>query len=158
MRGAIHQVNVSQGGVPKTPVETVDVVVGGIVQDDQADKRHHGGPDQDLCLYSLEVIEALRAEGHPIEPGFVGENLTITGIDWTEMRSGLLLHIGETVKAELTWPAVPCSKNAAWFADRDFRRISHELHPGWSRWYARVIAGGSVRKGDTVEIVDPAAG
>ena len=158
MSGSIHQVSVSQGGVPKLPVETVDVVVGGIVQDDQTDRRNHGGPDQDLCLYSLEVIEALQAEGHPIEPGFAGENLTIAALDWSEMRSGLRLTIGETVTAELTSPAAPCSKNADWFAGRDFRRMSFELHPGWSRWYARVIVGGTVRQGDPVEVVEPAAG
>ncbi len=147
---SIHQINISDGGVPKQPVSSAQVAVGGVVGDDQADKRHHGGPDQDLCLFSLEVIEALRAEGHPIEPGFAGENITIAGLDWGEMKRGVILQFGSDVVAEVTWPAVPCSKNAPWFKDRDFRRMSEEDHPGWSRWYARVLEPGGITVGDQV--------
>jgi MOSC domain-containing protein YiiM len=43
--------------------------INGIVGDDQAAKKYHGGPDRALVLYSLEIIEALQAEGHPISPG-----------------------------------------------------------------------------------------
>lgn len=150
--GSVHQISVSGGGVPKLPVPSARIEVGGVAGDDQADRKHHGGPEQDLCLYSLEVIEALQAEGHPIEPGFAGENLTLRGIDWSLMRRGLELRIGTDVVAEVTWPAVPCAKNARWFAGRDYRRISEDLHPGWSRWYARVLTPGDVAVGDSVTI------
>lgn len=152
--GAVHQINVSAGGVPKKPVDSARVEIGGVIGDVQADRRHHGGPDQDLCLYSLEVIEALRLEGHPIEPGFAGENVTITGLDWEAMSPGVRLRFGDDLVAEVTSPATPCSKNSAWFSDRDFRRMSHEQHPGWSRWYARVIHPGDIEKGAAVSFVD----
>ncbi|MFQ5555213.1 MAG: MOSC domain-containing protein [Acidimicrobiia bacterium] len=155
MPGTIHQINVSNGGVPKLPVDEADVIVGGVVGDHQNDAIHHGGPDQDLCLYSLEIIEALQAEGHPIEPGFAGENLTLAGITWDDLASGVRIQFGETAVAEVTSPAIPCSKNAAWFADRDFRRIHHDLHPDATRWYARVITPGRVRRGDTVSVLGP---
>lgn len=150
--GHIHQINISPGGVPKRPVPTARIEVGGVVGDHQADRVHHGGPDQDLCLYSLEVIEALQAEGHPIQPGFAGENLTLAGIEWARMRPGITLWIGEEAKAVVTNPAVPCTKNAAWFLDRNFRRMSEDLYPGWSRWYARVLVPGDVAVGDPVRI------
>lgn len=117
------------------------------------DTIHHGGPDQALCLYSLDVIEALQKEGHPIGPGFTGENLTISGLDWAALGRGTRLAIGDEVVAELTWPATPCSKNAPWFLERDFRRMDHGRHPGWARWYARVLAPGSIRAGDAVTIM-----
>jgi MOSC domain-containing protein YiiM len=151
--GLIHQINVSDGGVPKLPVETVFVNVRGALGDRQADRRHHGRPEQALCLYSLEVIEALQAEGHPIEPGSVGENLTISGIDWSTISGGQRLRIGDSVEVQVTFPATPCGKNARWFTDRDYDRIDHDLHPGWSRWYARVVAAGPVTVGDSVEVV-----
>ncbi len=158
MTGVVHQVNVSKGGVPKRPVPRAEIVVGGVVGDEQADRIHHGGPDQDLCLYSLEVIEALRAEGHPIEPGSTGENLTLAGFDWANMEAGLRLHIGDELIAEVTATASPCSKNARWFKGRDVRRIDAARHPGWSRWYARVIQPGTVVPGDPVVVVTaPAA-
>ena len=70
------------------------------------------------------------------------------------MAPGTRLRIGADVVAEVTWPATPCSKNAAWFVDRDFRRMSEDLHPGWSRWYARVLEAGDVATGDAVIVDD----
>jgi MOSC domain-containing protein YiiM len=151
---SIHQISTSGGGVPKLPVGHARLEVGGVVGDAQADLKHHGGPDQDLCLYSLEVIEALRSEGHPITPGAAGENLTLTGLEWSAMRPGVRLRLGADAVAEVTWPATPCAKNARWFTDGEYRRMSEDLHPGWSRWYARVLIPGEVTPGDPVEIED----
>ena len=86
--GVIHQINVSPGGVPKLPVEEARVTWLGIVGDGHDDKENHGGPLAALCLYSLEEIERLQAEGHPIAPGTTGENVTLVGVDWSEMTPG----------------------------------------------------------------------
>ncbi|MDX1449639.1 MAG: MOSC domain-containing protein, partial [Acidimicrobiia bacterium] len=125
----------------------------GIVDDKQADTRHHGHPEQALCVWSLEVIEALQDEGHPIAPGYAGENITVAGIDWDQVVPGTTLLFGESVVAPVTFDATPCSKNAAWFRDRNFRRMSHTLHPGWSRMYTSVTTGGTIRVGDPVRLV-----
>ena len=147
----VHQINISGGGVPKLPVDgRVDVYKHGMHGDVQNDKRHHGGPLQTLCLYSLEVIQALQHEGHPIEAGSAGENVTISGLDWDALEPGDRLKIGATLVAELTLPATPCAKNAGWFSDRDYHRIDGELYPGSSRWYARVLAEGAIETGDPV--------
>ncbi len=151
--GVLHQINISSGGVPKLPVEGPVVVnTLGVVGDAHNDTRNHGSPSQALCLYSVEVIEALQAEGHPIDPGSAGENLTISGIDWEVLQSGTRLQIGGQVLAELTSPTTPCAKNAGWFLDRNYRRMDPELHPGWSRWYARVITGGIITAGDRIRV------
>ncbi len=150
--GQVHQINTSRGGVPKLPVEMAVVNESGLIGDEQADKVHHGSPDQALCLYSLEVIETLRREGHPIEPGSAGENVTVSGLDWTEVTPGRTLNIGP-VEAEITFFAEPCSKNARWFKDGQFGRMKESRHPGESRVYAKVIKGGPIRAGDPVELV-----
>lgn len=149
----VAQINVSDGGVPKKPVESVDVGERGLAGDRQEDTKHHGGPDQALCLYSLEVIEGLQAEGHPIAPGSAGENFTLAGLPWSQMRPGVRIRIGG-VLAEVTFPAVPCGKNRQWFLHGEYRRMSHDLHPGWSRWYARVLEPGAVTTGDPVELLE----
>lgn len=154
MAGRIHQINVSNGGVPKLPIEEAMVAVDGVSGDDQADKVHHGGPDQTVCLFSLEVIEGLRSEGHPIFAGAAGENLTVAGIDWTTVGPGTRLRAGEAV-VEVTFPATPCAKNSQWFADGNFNRMHDRKHPGWSRMYARVLTEGRVRTGDPVEVISP---
>ena len=154
MVGTIHQISVSPGGVPKTAVVgRATITPTGFADDDQADKKHHGGPEQHLCLYSLEVIEALQAEGHPIFPGAAGENLTISGLDWGQIERGQRLEVGDAALLEITWPATPCGKNSQWFLDGDPNRMSHELWPTWSRWYAKVITPGEATAGDQVRLV-----
>jgi MOSC domain-containing protein YiiM len=149
--GLVHQINVSRGGVPKLPVETAVVDERGVVGDVQTDRIHHGRPHQALCLFSLEVIESFQAEGHPIEPGNAGENITISGLVWNRVVPGVTLKIGE-VEVEVTDFAKPCAKNAGWFKDRFFNRMDVERFPGEARVYARVLAGGSVARGDRVEL------
>ena len=80
--GTIASINISSGGVPKRRVTGAKVTHFGLVGDDQDDKVHHGGPERAVCLYSLEKVRALHAEGHPIEPGSLGENLTVEGLEW----------------------------------------------------------------------------
>ena len=90
----LHSINISNGGVPKRPQLACHVGFDGLEGDRQRDLRYHGGPDRAVCLYSLELIEALRAEGHDIEPGAIGENLTVKGVDWTLMKPGATLAVG----------------------------------------------------------------
>jgi MOSC domain-containing protein YiiM len=155
LNGRIVSINISDGGVPKLAVPSARVTFDGVVGDAQNDRRHHGGPHQKLCLYSWEVIAELQNEGHPIEAGSAGENLTISGLDWSLMRTGARLAVGATLVAEVTKPTSPCAKNSQWFLERNHHRMSEELHPGWSRWYGRVLAEGDVPVGDPVEITLP---
>jgi len=58
-----------------------EVTVGGVAGDAQREREFHGGPDRALCLFSMELIRTLQAEGHPIAPGQIGENLTVEGLE-----------------------------------------------------------------------------
>ncbi|HEY1740821.1 MAG TPA: DinB family protein, partial [Acidimicrobiia bacterium] len=50
--GTVVQINVSDGGVPKRPVDAVAVGYRGLEHDRQRSRRHHGRVWQALCLYS----------------------------------------------------------------------------------------------------------
>jgi MOSC domain-containing protein YiiM len=147
--GVVVQVNASNGGVPKRAVPEGWVSSSGLEGDHQAERLHHGRPFQALCLWSLEVIEELAADGHPIAPGAAGENVTLSGLDWSTLRPGALLRVDD-VLAELSFPAIPCAKQTRWFSDGDFQRISHTRNPHLARWYAWVREAGAVRPGATV--------
>jgi MOSC domain-containing protein YiiM len=151
-RPHVHQINVSDGGVPKLPVPLARVTLHGLDGDWQRSPKIHGGPDRAVCLFSLEVIEALQAEGHRIAPGFSGENLTLAGIDWPLLKPGDQVCIGDTVRLEITSYTAPCEYNAGWFQDGDYKRISQNKYPGWSRLYACVLSEGVVKQGDPVVI------
>lgn len=150
-QGTVAQVNASDGGVPKLPVPGGAITASGLAGDRQQNRKHHGRPFQALCLWSQEVLDELRADGHPIAPGSAGENITIAGIDWSTLRPGTLLGIG-TALAEVSFPAVPCKQQTGWFTDGDFSRIAHENNPQWVRWYAWVREPGEVATGDDVVV------
>jgi MOSC domain-containing protein YiiM len=151
--GRIVQINISQGGVPKAPVPAAKITVAGVAGDRQNNLKYHGGSDRAVCLWSLEVIETLQAEGHPIAPGSAGENITLAGLDWVALVPGCQLQLGPEVQVEITDYAAPCRQNMKWFSDRKFSRISQKHYPGSSRLYARVLSEGSVQPGDTVQII-----
>ncbi len=145
----MRSINVSNGGVPKLPQPSCLVTKRGLEGDRQRDLRYHGGPTRAVCLYSVELIDALRGEGHPISAGSIGENLTLSGIDWPALAPGLRLAIGNAC-VELTSYAAPCNNIAGSFRDREFVRVSQKAHPGWSRLYAVVVKEGVVNVGDLV--------
>ncbi|MBL9099481.1 MAG: MOSC domain-containing protein [Myxococcales bacterium] len=143
------------GGVPKHAVAAAELRRDGVVGDLQRDGEHHGGPERAVCLFAQERIDALVAEGHPIAPGTTGENLTLAGLEWSTLAAGDRLAVGDEVVLEVSGPAPPCTTIAASFLDGGFTRISHKLHPGWSRLYARVLVPGRVHVGAAVRRLDP---
>ena len=161
MSGRVVQINVSNGGVPKRPVPAARVTRDGVEGDRQRDLRYHGGPDRAVSVWSLEVIEALRAEGHPVVPGGAGENLTVAGLDWDAVRPGARLRIGgeaDGVELEVTAFAAPCPIIRGNFTAGGFDRISDKHHPGSSRVYCRVLRAGRIAAGEGVALRASGAG
>ncbi len=150
--GFVFQINISSGGVPKRAIPMVWVSQSGLEGDAHHDLRHHGGEERAVCLYSLEKILALQAEGHPIFPGSVGENLTLHDVPWELLKAGTILRFQGGVEIELTRPTTPCQTIAASFLNGEITRILHDRHPGWSRWYGRVLREGELRIGETLVI------
>jgi MOSC domain-containing protein YiiM len=125
----------------------------GLLGDTQNDKKHHGGPERAVCVYSLDRIQALQQEGHPIDVGTVGENITVEGIDWELVVPGVRIKLGDDVVLEVASFTAPCKTIRESFIEGEFVRISQKLHPGWSRVYARVLNEGEIHFGDHVEVI-----
>ena len=148
--GFVVSINRSAGGVPKLPVAEVFVDEQGL--DGDGHRFHmHGGPDKAVCVYAIEIIEALQKEGHPIAIGTTGENVTVRGLDWDRVIPGVRLVLG-AVEIEVTGFATPCQTIIGSFADARSKRISQKVHPGWSRVYGRVLTEGVMRVGDPVTV------
>jgi len=150
--GRIFQLNRSAGGVPKLPVRQVELAALGLEGDRQKHTKIHGGVDRAVCLYSLEMIQALQAEGHPIYPGSIGENVTVSGVTWKAIVPGSRFSVGDGVVLEVTRYTEPCKLIAESFIGRAFRRVDQDKNPGWSRVYAKVISGGTIRIGQRVKL------
>ena len=152
-RATIAQINVSPGGVPKLPVPSAHVTELGLEGDAHRNLEHHGGPERALCLFALEQIRALQAEGHSISPGAIGENLTVEGLDWEQVTPGSRLELGDAVLIEVTRYTTPCFNIKKSFADGAISRVSHKRYPGSSRVYARVLRTGAIKQGDPVRLL-----
>ena len=163
MVGRVESLQASGGGVPKASIPVVDIGPSGVIGDVQGNRKNHGRPWQAICLYSSDLLADLRSEGHPVEAGGTGENLTMSGIDWSRMRGGLTVTIAGAgvnsgagasggVVLRTSGPAAPCHKIGDCFSERHWNRIDHVERPGWARWYASVLTGGTIAPGDTITI------
>jgi hypothetical protein len=150
--GLVTALHRSAGGVPKHPIDAVEVGWRGVVGDRQRVRVHHGRPWQALCLWSAEVIDHFAAEGHPLAPGRAGENLTLRGLDWSQVRPGVRLRVG-SVECDVIAFALPCRSNARWFDHGEFTLMHHERGPV-SRVYAVVTQPGRIAVGD-LAILEP---
>ena len=146
--GRIVQLSVSNGGVPKRAVPMARITLLGLEGDAHRDGEHHGGPERAVCLFAMEAIRELQAEGHPLVPGALGENVTLEGLDWSAVQPGTRLQLGDEVVLEVTRYTTPCFNIRPAFRGGDYSLVSQKRHPGRSRVYARVIATGMLHGGD----------
>ena len=144
--GKVVGIQSSTNSVPKTSIAHGIVNYDGLEGDRQMARTHHGRPWQALCIWSDEVINMHATNGHPITRGSAGENITLSQLDWSKVRPGATLEFG-SVKTQVTGYAIPCKKNARWFSDGDYQRLSHE-QGAVSRVYCLVTQPGEVAVGD----------
>jgi len=139
-------------GIVKKPVQhSVHIGTLGLEGDFIADKRHHGGPDQAVYVYTLEDYHFWNEElGRTLEPGTFGDNLTVKGFSSASVNIGDRLKIGE-VLLEVTDPRIPCDTLAARINDPLFvKKFRAGGRPGL---YCRVLETGSVQAGQALKFV-----
>ena len=127
----------------------------GLVGDQQADLRVHGGPDKAVYCYPIEHYAKWLAERPSAEsllvPGGFGENLTTLGFDEDGVCIGDILRIG-SVTAQVTQPRQPCFKLGLRFANTQMLRAM--TRSGCSGWYLRVLEPGLVEAGVSITTID----
>ena len=142
------------GGVPKHPVDALEITKKGCVGDKQNDLKHHGGPQKAVCIMLDSVLQLLKELGHPIGPGTTGENVLLNGIESDGIDTGSILSFTNGVVLEITGPAPPCKTIRSSFLDNEFTALSHKLISGQTRWYASVITPGTVVLGEEAQVVN----
>nr|WP_188679572.1 MOSC domain-containing protein [Subtercola lobariae] len=142
--------------IDKRPVDgPVAVRKLGLHADVQASRKHHGGPEQALYVYSQEDAEYWQGElGRSLPAGWFGENLRVSGLDLGAARVGEQWRIGPTVVVEVTSPRTPCATFARWVGGADARgwvkRFAEAQRTGL---YLRVVKTGAIEAGDTIDVL-----
>jgi MOSC domain-containing protein YiiM len=146
-------------GVPsgfiKRPVTGAVVEKLGLVGDQQADLRVHGGADKAVYCYPIEHYgrwrEMLKGKDDLLVPGGFGENLTTQRLDEGRVCVGDIFQIG-TARVQVTQPRQPCFKLALRFEDSQM--IKAMVRHGLTGWYLRVIEPGLVEAGASIATLD----
>lgn len=163
MQGRITQVSTSRGGVPKYAIREAMATPLGLEGDGHAHPQYHGGPLQALLIISGSDLDALKAEGWPVFPGALGENLTIADIDFRQIRIGQRFRAGEAI-LEITKVRQPCATLDVYgpgiqqtVYDRAVK-AGDTQSPKWglAGFYAAVTQPGLIRANDIISLLDHA--
>lgn len=125
----------------------------GLIGDQQADLRVHGGPDKALHHYAADHYPAWRAEldRDDLGPGDFGENLSTTGMVEDALCIGDTLAIGGAV-VQISQGRQPCWKLNLHSAEP--RMAALFQHTGRTGWYYRVLEPGPIGVGDTIRLLE----
>lgn len=126
----------------------VGVTAAGLDGDHVMNRKHHGGPDQAIYIYTREdYAHWEEALGRTLEPGTFGENLLLEGVESAGVAIGERFRVGG-VLLEVTASRIPCATLGARMEDAGFvKQFAAARRPGF---YTRVLEGGNVGAGDPV--------
>ncbi len=138
-------VNISPGGIPKLAQERCQVGEAGLAGDGQAHAKHTK-PTRAVSLLDEEILAQLRAEGYPVAPGILGENLTTSGLHG-KVAVGDRLRFSGGVEIRISEARKPC-----FVLDAVDPRLQ-KATVGRLGWLAGVVTPGWISPGESVEVV-----
>jgi MOSC domain-containing protein YiiM len=147
------RVKSGRSGIDKRPVDgPVALRSSGVDGDTICDTANHGGPDQAVYAYSYDDLAFWAAElGQRMDPGGVGENLTLDGVDCSGAVVGERWQVGDTV-LRVRGPRIPCRVFAGFRGVPDL--IKRFIEAGRPGCYLAVERTGTVRAGDPVRVLE----
>ncbi|MEW9798506.1 MOSC domain-containing protein [Alteromonas sp. CYL-A6] len=142
----------SPSSIVKSPVAALTVHEAGTDEDEQGNKKLHGGKEKVLHQYSFPGYALMKANfpDGAFEPGSIGENLLVEGMDDTNVYIGDIYQMGE-IQVEVGAPRAPCNRISQRYGIKNLDRFLGEH--GRTGWYYRVIQTGVLRDGDTVALI-----
>lgn len=129
-------------GIGKSTVQAFEVKRTGIVGDDVANHKFHGGPDRAVCLYPFEHYAYWEEEFQKklILPAF-GENLTATGMTEEQVCIGDIYKIGDTI-LQITQGRVPCVTISNYNEEKQF--LKKVIETNLTGYFFRVLEEGTI--------------
>jgi MOSC domain-containing protein YiiM len=102
-------------------------------------------PNRQVSLLAMESIGKMQNRGLDLVPGDFAENITTEGIDLYHLPVGTSLSVGDKVILEVTQIGKECHTACA-----IRRKVGDCIMPA-EGVFARVVRGGVVKPGDSVE-------
>lgn len=145
--GKIKAICISEKrGTPKTERESVEVLKDWGIKND----AHSGKWHRQISLLAFEKIEEFRKKGAEISFGAFGENIVTEDIDLSDLSVGNRLKSGSVI-FEITQKGKECHSHC-----EIYKTMGDCIMPR-EGVFARVIEGGEIKTGDSIEPVFTAA-
>jgi MOSC domain-containing protein YiiM len=141
-------------GIYKYAVDTPIFLNSEDVDNDHVlDRRYHGGVDKACYLYSADHYPFWKDKFPELkwEWGMFGENLTVSGLDESEIRIGDRFQIGGAI-VQVSQPRQPCFKLGVRFGDQ--KVVDDFWNSPFPGVYVRILQPGNVAKGDRFTLLE----
>lgn len=126
-----------------------DVGEGRLIKDYGIENDAHAGPGhRQVSLLALESVHIMEEKGLSLDAGDFGENIVTQGLDLKELRLGTKLKVGKDTLLEVTQIGKECHDRCAIYYQAGDCIMPRE------GIFTRVLAGGRVRVGDQIEILE----
>ncbi len=147
--GKIRAICISdKRGIEKKEVDSAVLVEGEGIQGD----AHAGKWHRQVSILSGSRVDDFNRRGADVKSGDFGENIVIDGVDCILLPVGTVLTIGEgsdPVKLRITQKGKECHTHC-----RIYKKMGECIMPRQGT-FTEVISGGTVKKGDPVEVEYP---
>jgi MOSC domain-containing protein YiiM len=116
----------------------------GVSGDAHADCQTH----RQVSLLADESVDIMRARGFELNVGDFAENITTRGIDLKTLPVGTRLNVGRDTLLEISQIGKECHAACA------IRKQVGDCIMPREGVFARVIRGGAIRAGDSIEVLE----
>lgn len=159
--------------IDKAPIkEAVAVNFMGLTTDEQADRRHHGGPLKAVHQLPVATYEKINAEfGLKVRVGTLGENLTTEAVNGLPAMDESTVCIGDvfqygdeqvngsdSVQLRIVQPRRPCYKINDQIGQFKFSKVpniaSWVTKQGIAGWYFQVVRDGIINTNLPVYLIE----
>lgn len=130
-------------GTEKKAVDKAEIITDYGIKND----AHAGSWHRQISMLSREDIDDFNRRGGNVTDGEFGENLIISGLDFSQLTPGRRVQIGSAV-LEITQIGKECHNDC-----EIKKRVGMCIMP-LKGVFARVLSGGTIRPGDRADIIE----
>lgn len=130
-------------GTVKKAVDKAEIITDYGIKND----AHAGSWHRQISMLSREDIDDFNLRGGNVTDGEFGENLIISGLDFSQLTPGRRVQIGNSV-LEITQIGKECHNDC-----EIKKRVGMCIMP-LKGVFARVLSGGTIRPGDRADIIE----
>ena len=138
--------------IGKSFVHVVELKKSGLVGDDVANHKFHGGIDRAVCLYPFEHYSYWeKIFQKRLAPPAFGENITATGMLEEQVCIGDIFKIGDTI-LQVTQGRVPCATISKYNQEKHF--LKKVVETTLTGYFFRVLVEGAVNCDSEINLVE----